>query len=112
MPPVFLPRALEAWHTPAFPAVLKAELEGLPADTLPLQHCTTQGGRVDAGGVTVSLLAAQQTPTQILARVAVFFTELVGGCSCGDDLLAVPARCEILVILDREGAAASFEIRN
>jgi hypothetical protein len=46
----------------------------------------------------------------ICARVGIFFNEVVGGCSCGDDPLSVNAYCKIQVSIDRASAEAEFAV--
>ena len=46
----------------------------------------------------------------ICARVGIFFNEVVGGCSCGDDPLSVNAYCQIQVSIDRASAEAEFAV--
>ena len=46
----------------------------------------------------------------VQAKVGVFFSEIVGGCSCGDDPITVNAYCEILVSIDKKTAQAVCSI--
>ncbi len=86
-----LPRALSAWGSPVFAATLKSEIEALAAGSLPLDWATTQGGRVAEERFTVSVLGTADAGAALHVRIMVFFTEIVGGCSCGDAPLKVPA---------------------
>jgi len=104
-----LPRSLSAWGSPAFEHTLTAEIEALPAASLPLEALTTQGGRVE--GVTLRLLAAEASADGIRARLGVFFTEWVGGCSCGDGLIPVQGYGELALIIARGDGAARFTPR-
>lgn len=103
---VRLPLTLGAWGTPAFESTLRSELAALPPACLPLDALTTQGGRVE--GVTLRLLAAEACADAIRARLGVFFTEWVGGCSCGDGLMPVQGYGEIELTIARGDAAARF----
>ncbi len=103
-----LPRALTAWGTPAFIPTLKSEIGALPTGSLPLDEATTQGGRVGEEQVTLTVLQAADVGDALHARVIVFFTEVVGGCSCGDAPMSLPARCELRVEIAKADAAARF----
>lgn len=105
-----LPLSLQAWDTPAFVPTLKAEIEALPPDSLPLEAATTQGGRVGGERVTVSVLRAEDAGDAIRVRLGVFFTEVVGGCSCGEEAVALQARCELRVEIAKDDAAARFTL--
>lgn len=104
-----LPESLRAWGTPAFAPTLTSELKALPPGCLPLDALTTQGGRVD--GVSLRLLAAETRNDAIYARVGIFFTELIGGDSCGDGCVAVPGYGEIELSIARSDAVAHFSPR-
>jgi len=103
-----LPRARTAWGSPAFASTLKSEIEALPAGSLPLDGATTQGGRVGEQGITVTVLQAEDAGHAIHARVGVFFTEVVGGCSCGEEPMPVQAHCELQVEIAKADAMVRF----
>ncbi len=103
-----LPRARTAWGSPAFAATLKSEIEALPAGSLPLDGATTQGGRVAEQGIAVTVLQAEDAGHAIHVRLGVFFTEVVGGCSCGDEPIPLEAHCELRVEIAKADAVARF----
>ncbi len=107
-----LPQTLAAWGGTAFPAVLKAELEALPPEVLPLQAGLAHTSHVlEEEGFTVRLIAAREGPTHLHFRVGVFYTGLLAGCSCADDPTPVegqPEYCEVEVTVDRESGVAAF----
>lgn len=105
-----LHRSLAAWDTPAFVATLRSEIEALPIDDLPLNGATTQGGRVDGERITVAVLQAEDGRDAIHARLAVFFTERVGGCSCGDEAVAAQAHCRLRVEIAKADASARITL--
>ena len=93
-----------------FARQLKHELEHLQAGTLPLEQATTQGGQVDDSNIAVNVIEVREHGDWIRARVGIFFNEVVGGCSCGDDPLSVNAYCQIQVSIDRASAEAEFAV--
>jgi hypothetical protein len=105
-----LARALQAWDTPAFAPALKAALLGLGPGVLPLQAATVRGGQVDAGDMDLTVLASRDAGAEIQVNVGVFFVEVMGGCSCGDEPVAHPAYCRLRVCIDKASAAARFEL--
>ena len=46
-PMIILNRSLRDWHTAAFAATLKSELETVALSKLPLHNASTQGGLLD-----------------------------------------------------------------
>lgn len=103
-----LPLSLQAWPDGHFAQTLKAELKALPAGTLPLLHGLTEGGIVDDSDLEVSVLSRHDEAGVIQAKLACFFTEVVGGCNCHDDPYTKNACCELLVRIDRQSAEARF----
>jgi hypothetical protein len=108
-----MPRLLSAlrdWGSDAFSRSLKSEIERVPTGTLPLAAATTQGGYVDDSKVTATLLSATDDTQRILARVGVFFTEVVMACSCGEDPTEANAYCELQVGIDKTTGDALFSL--
>jgi len=91
-----------------FKKALKRELENLPAGTLPLEQGTSRGGFVDDNEISVSVINATQNENSIQAKVGVFFTEIIAGCSCGDEPIAENAYCEMLICIDNTTSEAEF----
>jgi hypothetical protein len=83
-------------------------LEALPSGSLPLGQVGPNGGVVDDAHVTVTVLSTTETEMEILARVGVFFEEIVAGCSCGDDPMPLGCYAEIEVHMARETGATVF----
>ncbi|MDH5485460.1 MAG: glucosamine--fructose-6-phosphate aminotransferase [Gammaproteobacteria bacterium] len=100
--------ALDNWGSDAFSLSLKAEIKKIRPGILPLDKGTMQGGMVDDSDLSVTVINFSEEADTIRARVGVFFTEIVGGCSCGDDPLAVNAYCELQVIINKQTADAEF----
>jgi len=107
---VKLQQALRDWSTDSFEQSLKTELMALDPDILPLQQGVTQGGYVDDSDLEFTLLEKSATPQQIVVTVGVFFSEIIAGCSCGDDPVAQHAYCQVCVHIDRRSAEAVFDL--
>ena len=105
-----LVRALRDWQTDAFEHSLKRDLLALEQGAIPLSKGVTQGGYVDDSNIEVTLLSASEDAEQIVVRVGVFFSEIIAGCSCGDDPAVENAYCEMYVHIDKKTAEASFII--
>ncbi|MES9897448.1 MAG: glucosamine--fructose-6-phosphate aminotransferase [Sedimenticola sp.] len=101
---------LRDWQSESFNQTLKDELTSLKSGTLPLHLATTQGGIVDDSDVAVTVLGAADEGRSIRARVGVFFSEVIGGCSCGDDPLTASANCEMEIRIDKTSGEAEFNI--
>ena len=102
--------SLSAWNTESFTRTLKSEIEHLPKGSLPLDRGTSQGGLVDDSNIVATIIRVADGGGSIEADVGIFFTEIVGGCSCGDDPMTEHAYCEMRVTIDRTSAEAEFAV--
>ena len=104
-----LAAAVRDWGTEAFTSTLKADIEALDGACLPLYPGTQAGGHIDDSDLTVTVLSARACGPVIESRIGVFFTEVVGGCSCGDEPFTRPGYCQLRVTIDLQTARAGFE---
>ena len=110
--PLHLPRSRDAIGTPEAAAILKREIEALPAASLPLQALLRRSAyALDEFGITVLAIDGNANPIRI--RIGVFFQGLDPGCSCADDpspVEPVPEYGELCVEIDRATAQARFRL--
>lgn len=107
---VRLAQSLSQWQESGFEQILKSELKALAPGRLPLQQGVLQGGYADPSQLEVSLLQKAESAEQLSLRVALFFHEIIAGCSCGDDPVSEPVYCELEVLIDRQTAEARFKL--
>lgn len=105
-----LPESLQTYNTEQFNPTLKHELKSIDSGLFPLHLGTTQGGIVDDSQIAFSIINSRADAETIRAKVGVFFNEVIGGCSCGDDPLSENAYCEIWVVINRQTAETEFSI--
>lgn len=108
-----LDKALSAWGTPHFEAILKQEVAQLGADKLPLQQGLSTGNYVAAKPITVTILSVTEQDDVIRVTAGVFYQGVIGGCSCEDD--PTPASeineyCEIRLDIDKATAATAIAL--
>ena len=89
---------------------LKGEIERLGAAVLPLHQAIGQGGMVDDSPLAVTVLHLADRGDSIRARLGVLFSEIVGGCSCGDDPFTENVYCLLQVSIDKATAEAEFSV--
>ena len=102
-PALNLVDSVGAFGAPAFPEVLKRELLALPDGILPIAG--EQGGLIDPASLEVTLLSSRADAERIEVDVGVFFTEIVGGCSCGDEPFGVNGYLELSLRIERGDGA-------
>ncbi len=105
-----LPESVADWRKTSFTHTLKRELERLGPGGLPLQQGSSRGGPVDDRDIEVSVIRVADNADAIHARVGIFFSEIIAGCSCGDEPMAQNAYCELRVAIDKATAEVAFEV--
>lgn len=103
-------RSLGDWRSERFRQTLKGEIEGLEGGALPLQRGATRAGLVNDRDITASILGTSEDGDCIRARVGVFFSVTLAGCSCGDEPSPENDYCEIQVTIDKTTAEARFAL--
>jgi hypothetical protein len=106
-----LNKALRAWGSPGFKAVLKQEIERLDAEQLPLQQGLTIGNYAISDHLTVMINSVSETDDHIRITVGIFYTSVISGCSCADDPTPLNENDEFCVVrLDINKATATTEV--
>ena len=104
-----LPESLNAWKTPDFKAALKREMARL-APSLPLQQGLSGSSHALDEGVEAVVHQVSESDGRIHARVGIFYSGVIAGCSCADDPTPVEPQteyCELDVFIDKATAAAT-----
>ncbi len=110
--PLKLPDSLRAWDTPDFAATLKRELAER-TDELPLQQALSGTSAVSDERIEVLFLSASTDGNRIQAKVGIFFSGILAGCSCADDPTPVEPQteyCELLLDIDRQTAVTTVQL--
>lgn len=107
-----LGQALRAWGTPEFEATFKQEIVQ-SADQLPLQQGLTIGNYVAADPITVAIISVAELGNIIRVRAGIFYTSVIGGCSCADDPTPISKNneyCEVEMDIDKVTAATAVAL--
>ena len=105
-----LDNALRHWGRDDFKQILKQELENLSSGTLPLYEATQRGGKPDDSNISALINSISEEQDCLKINVGVFFHEIMGGCSCGDEPPSENTYCDMLVTIDKNTAEAIFKI--
>jgi hypothetical protein len=77
--------ALNAWGTPEFHAVLTQEIEQLTIEQLHLQQGLSTGSHALDNRPRAMIIRVSGEGECIRAKVGIFYTGIIAGCSCADD---------------------------
>ncbi|MBI4809448.1 MAG: hypothetical protein HY799_10935 [Nitrosomonadales bacterium] len=108
-----LDKALLAWGTPDFEAVLKQEIARKGADMLPLQQGLSHSNHVSDAPVTVVIKEVVELDGTIRVRAGILYQGIISGCSCADDPTPdseINENCEVLLDIDRSTAATAVAL--
>ncbi len=106
-----LGKALHAWGTPEFEAVLKQEVAQLDVHDLHLQQGLATGNYVSDDPFTAMVNSVVEMEDVICVRAGIFFRGVIGGCSCADDptpVSEINEYCEVQLKIDK--ATAETEV--
>ncbi|MEW8507931.1 MAG: hypothetical protein AB2598_14625 [Candidatus Thiodiazotropha sp.] len=110
---IHLPKARNAWNSPGFDQVLKAELEASDAEQLPLQQGLSLSSMVSPEPFKVIVIDSVENAAVIRSRVSIIYAGIIAGCSCADDPTpqdSVTECCELQLEIDRETAATKVTL--
>jgi hypothetical protein len=99
-----LPESVSAWGSPEFHDVLKRELERWGPSAFPLQAGLSTSSYALDDGFSVMVIGASEADGFIQARVGIFYSGIIAGCSCADDPTPVEAQseyCEVQLAIDK-----------
>jgi len=77
---------------------LKAEIEQLGAEQLPLQQGLSTSSYALDDKLNVRMISASEEASFIRAKVGIFYTGITPGCSCADDPTPVEEQVEYCVV--------------
>jgi len=80
-----LVNALEAWGTPDFENALKAEIQKIDTQLLPLQEGLSQSSHVSERDISVVILNVTETSNAIRAKTGIIYAGIIAGSCCTDD---------------------------
>ena len=110
---VQLTLALSAWGTPEFENVLKAEIEQLGVDQLPLQQGLSTSSYALDSSLKARIIKVSDDANCISAKVGLFYTGVIAGCNCADDPTPVEEQneyCEVRLDINKSTAGMTVTL--
>jgi len=102
-----LAKSLNAWGTPGFEDIFKAEVEQLGVDQLPLQQGLSSSSYVTDSPRKVLVMSVADENEFIRVTAGIFYSGIIAGCSCADDPTPVDEvneYCEVRFEIDKKTA--------
>ena len=108
-----LTKALAAWGSSDFDVILKQEIRQLDPKELPLQQGLSTGSYALDGKLDAMILRVSDETGYIHAKVGIFYSGIIAGCSCADDPTPINEEneyCEIQIDIDKATAEARITL--
>ncbi|MGE5028188.1 MAG: hypothetical protein ACM3JK_06915 [Betaproteobacteria bacterium] len=108
-----LDKSLNAWGTPGFEAALKAEIERLGAEHLPLQQGLSTSSHALDDQLVARIISVSEKAGFIRAKVGLFYAGIIAGCSCADDPTPVEEQneyCEVQLDINKVTAETAVAL--
>lgn len=108
-----LTKTLNAWGTPAFEDILKEEIEQLDAEQLPLQQGLSTSSYALDNKLKVRIISVSEDASFIHAKVGIFYTGIIAGCSCTDDPTPINENneyCEVQLDINKTTAETAVTL--
>jgi hypothetical protein len=107
---ILLTKALNAWGTAEFSAILKQEIEQLTVAQLPLQQGLSSSSHALDDSLRAMIISVADEGGFIRAKAGIFYAGIIAGCSCADDPAPVTEQseyCEVRVDIDKATAGTT-----
>ena len=108
-----LANTLNTWGTTSFEAALKAEIEQLDADQLPLQQGLSISSHVADSPHQAIIIRVSDDKASIRVKAGIFYSGIIAGCSCANDPTPVGEQteyCEVQIEINRMTAEATITL--
>ncbi|MBZ0310672.1 MAG: hypothetical protein K8I82_31730 [Anaerolineae bacterium] len=108
-----LTKSLNAWGTADFKDILKVEIEQLDAEQLPLQQGLSTSSYALDDKLNVRIIGVSEEASFIRAKVGIFYTGIIAGCSCADDPTPVEEQneyCEVQLDINKMTAETTVTL--
>lgn len=95
--------------SPELENALKADIEKLSHDQLPLQQALAHSSMVTATPFQAVILNTTVSDNEILLKAGIFYTGIIAGCNCADDPSPadeVNEYCEVEFTINRDSGKA------
>ena len=102
-----LVKVLNAWGTPEFSKTLRAAVEEMDASQLPLQQGLASTSYALDAQLRAMIISVSEERDFIRAKVGIFYSGIIAGCSCADDPTPVDEQneyCAVRLDIDKRTA--------
>ncbi|HFD31098.1 MAG TPA: hypothetical protein ENJ28_00085 [Gammaproteobacteria bacterium] len=110
---ITLTKAVEAFGTEVFSEKLKSDIENIDKNLLPLQQGLSLSSYVGPSPFKAIILTTSEQGDTISAKIGIFYTGIIAGCSCSDDPSPVDEQneyCELQFTINKSNAKTTAKL--
>lgn len=112
-PVIRFARSLRVWGTADFEGALKAEIEHMGVEQLPLQQGLSTSSYALGDDLSVMIIRVSDGENFIRVKAGIFYRGIIAGCSCADDPTPIGENneyCEVQLEIDKATAETTVEL--
>jgi len=110
-----LSNALNAWKSADFDNFLKADIDKMTVDQLPLQQAIVSSSYALDTNIKSIIINKSDDSNAIRIKAGVYFTGIIAGCNCADDPSPadeIPEYCVIQIEINKASAETKITLLN
>jgi len=108
---MILQEVLHSWGRPEFDTKMKARIDAMTVEQLPLQQAITSSSYALDSSIKSIIINKSDDVASIIIKAGVYFTGIIAGCNCADDPSPadeIPEYCVVLVEIDKATAETTI----
>ena len=102
-----LRNTLNRWGTTEFDDLLKADIDQMTVDQLPLQQAITSSSYALDTNIQSIIINKTDDSDSIQVKAGIYYTGVIAGCNCADDPSPadeIPEYCVVQIEIDKTSA--------
>jgi len=110
-----LRNALDAWESSEFDDLLKADIDQMTVDQLPLQQAITSSSYALDTNIKSIIINKTDDSDAIQIKAGIYYTGIIAGCNCADDPSPadeVQEYCVVQIQIDKVTAETDIMLLN
>jgi len=112
---ITLRNALNTWGSEEFDNLLRADIDRMSVDQLPLQQALTSSSYALDNNIKSIVINKSENSDAIRIKAGVYYTGIIAGCNCADDPSPadeIPEYCVVRIDIDKKTAEAKIILLN
>ena len=112
---ITLRNVLNKWGSEEFDNLLRADIDQMSVDQLPLQQALTSSSYALDSNIKSIVINKSDNSDAVRIKAGVYYTGIIAGCNCADDPSPadeIPEYCVVRIDIDKKTAEAKIVLLN